>query len=72
MNSADIWKDFDPKVMSVMNNTVRPLSTKRELGETFLEGTIEGHTRTQRQDHTCDGNGGGEASIFLDDFCVDF
>jgi len=47
MNSADIWKNANPKVMSmvtVMNNTVRPLSTKREFG---VEGTIEGHTRTR-------------------------
>ena len=50
MNSADIWKNADPKVMSmvtIMNNTVRPLSTNREFGETFLEGTIEGRTRTR-------------------------
>jgi len=33
-------------MVAVMNNTVRPLSTKREFGETFLEGTIEAHTRT--------------------------
>ena len=50
MNSADIWKNAGPKVMSmvtVMNNTVQPLSTKSEFGETFLEGTIEGRTRTR-------------------------
>jgi len=49
MNSADIWKNADPKVMSmvtVINNTVRLLSTNGEFSETFLEGSIEGRTRT--------------------------
>ena len=43
-------KNADPKVMSmvtVMKNTVGPLSTKKEFSVTFLEGTIEGHTRTR-------------------------
>ena len=34
-------------MVTVMKNTVGPLSTKKEFSVTFLEGTIEGHTRTR-------------------------